>query len=61
MNRVKKKRKKPAVLFIRNIPNRLKERFKAHCYDRGVSMTEGIIELMEQTIDKEPKNYRMRW
>lgn len=41
------------VLFIRNVPTDLKAFFKAYCARRGITMTEAIIEFMEEKVSKD--------
>ena len=42
-----------AVLYLRNIPIDLKRKFKSICAERGVTLTEGIVELIERKLQDE--------
>jgi hypothetical protein len=39
-----------SVLFIRDLPRTLKNKFKAWCANRGVTMHDKIKELMRDTV-----------
>lgn len=39
------------TLYLRSIPTDLKRRFKMHCADLGITMTELIIQLMEGALE----------
>lgn len=41
---------KKSVLFIRDLPASLKNKFKAWCAEHGVSMHQKIKELMQSTV-----------
>lgn len=47
------------VLFIRNLPPRLKELFRSVCVRRGETMTDVILILMKKYIE-DPKQFRFR-
>ncbi len=40
--------KKAAVLFIRNVPADVKKKFKAECAQRGISMNDALISMMQE-------------
>lgn len=44
------------VLYIRNIPKDVKDRFKAACARRGVSMNKQINRMMVDFIKEEAKD-----
>lgn len=46
-------KKKKAVLYIRNVPQDTKALFKAWCARRGITLTQGIIEMMKHTVQGE--------
>src|SRR5262249_5573290 len=46
------------VLFIRNIPVSPKRRFKAYCARQEVSMTEKILEIIEDKLNRLPSEWR---
>ena len=48
-----KKKKKPqrnGIIYVRLIPDNVKNYFKAYCAKRGKSMSEVLIEFMERTV-----------
>lgn len=47
---------KKSTLYIRQIPNDVKNNFKAHCAERGLSLQDGIIELMREAVSGNHKN-----
>jgi hypothetical protein len=46
----KKKSRNIGVLYIRLIPENIKNYFRAYCVKRGKTMREVIIDFMKQTI-----------
>lgn len=46
------------VLYIRGLPADLKDRFKAHCAQRGVTLTEMIHTLIAEAIAVEDRAHR---
>lgn len=38
------------VLFIRRLPNNIKNQFKAWCAKRDITMTDAVIEMMFQLV-----------
>ena len=48
----KKESSDKSTLFIRDVPNTVKNRFKAWCAQRGLTMHDQIVEMMKQTIKK---------
>lgn len=49
------KKPKPYILYIRNIPRDLKQRFKSFCDLRGVTMNERICQLVQADVNKEER------
>ena len=41
------------TIIIDNVDDELKNRFKAECYKRGLSMREVLLRLMELELDKQ--------
>lgn len=44
-----------SVIFLRNINNDMKARFKAWCSLRGKSMTQVLTHFMEKVLEKEER------
>lgn len=42
-----------AMLFIRRIPEDLKNRYKSICAKKGVTLTDAIIQHMKEVVEKE--------
>ena len=43
------------VINLRNVPDDLKNQFKAVCAEQGKNMTEVLIELMKKEVEKRRK------
>ena len=44
-----------SIIYIRGIPDELKNQFKAHCAKRGRTMRKAIIQFMKDTIEAKDK------
>lgn len=51
--RKRRRKGKKIGLYVRQIPNELKNQFKAKCAERGVSMNECLIRYMRTSIQHE--------
>jgi hypothetical protein len=40
-----------AVILVKDVPDELRNHFKAMCAERGKTMREGIIELMRDAVE----------
>lgn len=49
----KKTKKDKGVLYVRDVPVNVKNFFKSACQRRGITMTQKIVELMREFIQKE--------
>jgi len=47
---MKKIKQRTTVLFLKNVPANIKAQFKAVCAKREISMTQAIVNYMEQTV-----------
>jgi len=47
---MKKIKQRTTVLFLKNVPANIKAKFKAVCAKREISMTQAIVNYMEQTV-----------
>lgn len=53
-----RKRKKRSVdrrvaILVRNLPERIRNVFKAYCAKRGISMQDRIVELIKEDVELE--------
>lgn len=49
----RRKAERRCIMFIRNVPEELKNQFKARCARRGVQMNERIIQLITAEVERE--------
>lgn len=47
-----------AVILIKDVPDEVRNLFKAICAEQGKTMREGIIELMNRAIEEKRKGRR---
>lgn len=47
------KRNQRGILFIRKMPTGVKDAFKAWCIRRGISMTDKVVEMMEDCVQND--------
>ena len=47
-----------AVILVKDVPDEVRNLFKALCAEQGKTMREGIIELMKRAIEEKRKGRR---
>jgi hypothetical protein len=47
-----------AAILVKDIPDELRNLFKAICAEQGKTMREGLIELMRETVESKRKARR---
>jgi hypothetical protein len=47
-----------AAILVKDVPDEVRNLFKAICAEQGKTMREGIIELMKRAIDEKRKGRR---
>jgi len=45
------KKDKYSTLYIRDVPDKIKNQFKAWCAANGITMHQQIVDLMKRTIE----------
>ncbi len=49
-----------AAILVKDVPDEVRNLFKAICAEQGKTMREGIIELMQRAIDDKRRNRKAR-